>query len=89
VYLTTGRGDTMTDKRIRPLVTITLDSDVLDFLTREAKALGMSRSKLIENCLLIAVDDLKLVKKLGVLEVVKLVQKIQYRMKKEVFHATR
>jgi hypothetical protein len=68
--------------RVRPQIAITLDEDVLEFIDREAGHLGMTRSRLIENCLMMAVDDLKVLKKLGLLEAVKIIQGFQDRIKK-------
>ena len=79
----------MMQERIRPQVNITLHPDILAFIDKEAAHLGMTRSRLIENCLGMVVDDLKILKKMGLLEVVKLIQGFQEQVKKEVFHATR
>jgi hypothetical protein len=72
-------------KRLRTQIAITLNSDVLDFIDKESINLGMNRSRLIENCLMMAVDDLKVLKKMGLLEAVKVIQGFQERVKREVF----
>ena len=72
-------------KRPRTQIAITLNSDVLDFINKESINLGMNRSRLIENCLMMAVDDLKVLKKMGLLEAVKVIQGFQERVKREVF----
>lgn len=72
-------------QRVRPQIAITLNQEVLEFIDQEAKNLGMTRSRLIENCLLMAVDDLKVLKSLGLIEAVKLIRGFQKKVRREVF----
>jgi hypothetical protein len=58
----------------RPHATISIDPDVLASAGKKSRALGISQSRLIENCLIMALDDPVLIKKLGLLEVVKLLK---------------
>jgi len=67
--------------RNRPLVSITIDADVLKFYDKLSDELKMSRSKLMENSLSLAVKDLKVLKKMGFLEVVKLIDGFQNKFK--------
>ena len=67
--------------RIRPLVTISIDADVLKFYDKLSDELRMSRSKLMENSLALAVKDLKVLKKMGFIEVVKLIDGFQNKFK--------
>jgi len=78
----------MTD-RIRPQIAITIDGDLLKYIDETAGKLGLTRSRLIENCLAMAVDDLKLLKKLGMLDAVRVIQGFQAKVRKEIFQATR
>jgi metal-responsive CopG/Arc/MetJ family transcriptional regulator len=75
--------------RIRPLVTITIDADVLKFYDKLSDELHMSRSKLIENCLAMAVKDLKILKKMGFVEVVKLIDGFQNKFKYDISWCSR
>lgn len=75
--------------RNRPQIAITLDKGVLEYIDKQAGDLGMTRSRLIENCLMMAVDDLKILKKMGLLEAVKIIQGFQERIHQEIFSATR
>jgi metal-responsive CopG/Arc/MetJ family transcriptional regulator len=76
-------------ERNRPQIAITIDGDLLKYVDETAKKLGMTRSKLIENCLAVAVDDLKLLKKLGLIDAVRVIQSFQAKVKQELFAATR
>lgn len=76
-------------ERIRPNVNITINADLLRYIDETAEKLGMTRSRLIENCLSMAVDDLKLLKKLGMLDAVRVIQGFQAKVKREIFQATR
>ena len=76
-------------KRPRTQIAITLNSDVLDFIDKESINLGINRSRLIENCLLLAVDDLKVLKKLGLIEAVKVIQGYQEKVKHQLKLAQR
>ena len=67
--------------RKRPLVSITMDADVLKFYDKLSDELKMSRSKLMENSLALAVKDLKVLKKMGFVEVVKLIDGFQNKFK--------
>jgi len=67
--------------RNRPLVSITIDADVLKFYDKLSDELKMSRSKLMENSLALAVKDLKVLKKMGFIEVVKLIDGFQNKFK--------
>lgn len=83
------KGVMVVKERFRPQVNITLHPDVLAFVDKEAAHLGMTRSRLIENCLMMAVDDLKILKRMGLLDAVKIIQGFQGRIKKELFCAAR
>ena len=67
--------------RNRPLVTISIDADVLKYYDKLSDELKMSRSKLMENSLALAVKDLKVLKKMGFIEVVKLIDGFQNKFK--------
>jgi metal-responsive CopG/Arc/MetJ family transcriptional regulator len=75
--------------RIRPQIAITIDADLLKYIDEQAAKLGMNRSRLIENCLSMAVDDFKLLKKLGLIDAVRLIDGFQAKVKREIFQATR
>jgi len=67
--------------RNRPLVTISIDADVLKYYDKLSDELKMSRSKLMENSLAMAVKDLKVLKKMGFVEVVKLIDGFQNKFR--------
>ena len=72
-------------KRVRPMVAITIDPDVLEFLTKEAERLKMSRSRLIENCLMLSVNDYKILKKVGLIDAAGVLKSFQAKLNSEIF----
>lgn len=68
----------------REQVSISLDKTVLEYLDIQSKRLRIARSRLIENCVLVAVDDMKLLEKLGLIDAAIIIKKIQERMRKEL-----
>ena len=76
-------------ERIRPQIAITINADLLKYIDETAGKLGLTRSRLIENCLSMAVDDLKLLKKLGLIDAVRVIEGFQAKVRKELFQTTR
>jgi hypothetical protein len=77
----------MAKNRNRPIVCVSLDKSVVEFLDREADKLSMSRSQLMENCIVLAVSDFKLLKKFGLIQAVKFVKGFQGKFKGEMFQS--
>lgn len=69
-------------------ISIRLDPQVLRYLDRQSEKLNLPRTRLIENCVLVAVDDMKLLEKLWLLDAAKIVRSIQQKMKEELKAAT-
>lgn len=65
-------------------ISITLDKAILEYLDKQAVRLHIPRSRLIENCILLAVDDMKLLEKLGLIDAAMIIRKVQDRLKKEL-----
>lgn len=75
--------------RNRSMIAITLDPSVLAYIDKTAKDLGLTRSRMIENVMVLAVDDLKMLKKLGMIDALRLIRGFQNKVKKERRVATR
>lgn len=68
----------------RVQVSVTLNNNLIEWFDFQAKKLGMTRSRLIENCLGMAVDDLKLLNRLGMIEAVKVIQGFQVKVRRNL-----
>jgi len=76
------------EQQPRAQVSITMDTSILEYLDKQAEKLLIPRSRLIENCVLMAVDDIKLLERLGLLDVAKIIRKVQERLKEELKEIT-
>ena len=68
----------------RVQVSVTLNGDLIDYFDEQAKKIGITRSRLFENCLAMAVDDLKLLRRLGMLDAVKVIQGFQAKVRRDL-----
>lgn len=75
--------------RNRSQIAITIDADLLKLVDDTAKKLGITRSKLIENILSIGVDDVKLLKRMGLIGAYNVFKGFQANVKKAMTEATR
>ena len=65
-------------------VTCTLEKSVVDYLNIQAMKLKVPRSRLIENCILMAVEDIKILEKLGLIDAARIIRKIQERLGEDI-----
>lgn len=75
--------------RTRPNINITLDADLLKFIDETAGKLGMTRSRFIENILTVGVDDVKLLKSMGLIGAYRAFKEFQANVKHAMTEATR
>jgi hypothetical protein len=65
------------EEKINVQVNFQLNKDVVDLIDAYGKALGLDRSKMVRNLVLTGLDDAKVLKAVGVLDVVGLIRSLK------------
>jgi len=73
----------MTEK-ITPQISITMNGETLKEVDRLSKKLGINRSRLISNIVEMGVCDVKLLEKVGLIDLAKSVRDFQGLLRKEL-----
>lgn len=71
-------------ERITPQIAITINADSLKELDRLSKKLGINRSKLISNIVEMGVGDVKLLEKVGLIDLANIMRNFQLKVRKEL-----
>lgn len=71
-------------QRITPQIAITINADSLKELGRLSKKLGINRSRLISNIVEMGVCDVKLLERVGLIDLAKAVRNFQGLLRKEL-----
>lgn len=70
-------------------IAISIDVEILKQVEKFAKKLELSRSQMIENCVSIAIVDAKILESMGLMDLARLVRKVQEALgKKMAYQAT-
>lgn len=71
-------------ERIRPQISITVNQGILDEVDRLSEKIGISRSQLINNILTMGVGDVKILEKVGLIDLAAIIRKFQGRVSREL-----
>jgi metal-responsive CopG/Arc/MetJ family transcriptional regulator len=65
-------------------IAITIEAEILEEIDKMAEKLKLNRSQLIENVLSVGLSDARLLKKLGFMDLAKLVMKLKDKLDKRL-----
>jgi metal-responsive CopG/Arc/MetJ family transcriptional regulator len=71
-------------KRVRPIIAITINAEVLTEIDRLSLKYGLNRSQLINNILVMGVGNVKLLEKVGLIDLAHMIRNFQSRVSKEL-----
>ena len=71
-------------ERIRPQISITVNAEILEEADRLAEKIGIGRSQLINNVLAVGLGDVKLLEKVGLIDLAKAMRTFQVQVRKEL-----
>jgi metal-responsive CopG/Arc/MetJ family transcriptional regulator len=72
------------EKRVKPQISITVDAEVINEVDRLALKMGLNRSQLIRNILAMGVADVKLLKKIGLIDLAHMIKTFQASISREL-----
>ena len=72
------------EKRVKPQISITVDAEVINEVDRLALKMGLNRSQLIRNILAMGVADVKLLKKIGLIDLAYMIKTFQATISREL-----
>ena len=65
-------------------IAITIEAEILEEIDKMAEKLNLNRSQLIENVLSVGLSDARFLKKLGFMDLAKLVMKLKDKLDKRL-----
>jgi metal-responsive CopG/Arc/MetJ family transcriptional regulator len=71
-------------KRIRPQISIILNQGTLDEVDRLSKKMRMNRSQLINNILVMGVEDVRVLERIGLIDLAEVIRRFQMRVSKNL-----
>jgi len=72
------------EKRVKPQISITVDAEVINEVDRLALKMGLNRSQLVRNILAMGVADVKLLKKIGLIDLAHMIKTFQAALLREL-----
>lgn len=72
------------EKRVKPQISITVDAEVINEIDRLALKYRLNRSQLIRNILAMGVADVKLLKKIGLIDLAYMIKTFQATISREL-----